>query len=69
VGRQLQNPHEPSATRGSGFNAIFRTAPYSKLTSLERDAARLEGERGQLISSIAETKVKIVQIDRVRHRA
>jgi HlyD family secretion protein len=31
--------------------------PYSKLTALEREGARLEGERGQLISSIAETSV------------
>lgn len=38
-------------------------APYSKLTALEREAARLEGERGQLISSIAETRLKIAQID------
>lgn len=37
--------------------------PYSKLTALEREGARLEGERGQLISSIAETRLKIAQID------
>jgi HlyD family secretion protein len=31
----------------------------SRLTQLEREAARLEGERGQFISSIAQSKVKI----------
>ncbi len=43
----------------------------SKLNSLERDAARLEGERGQLTSSIAqtegrvsETELQVIQIDR-----
>ena len=42
----------------------------TRLTALERDAARLEGERGALISSIAQTKgkvteteLKIIQID------
>jgi HlyD family secretion protein len=45
--------------------------PISKLTELERSATELEGERGQLISNIAETKSKIsetelqiLQIDR-----
>lgn len=44
--------------------------PIGKLTALEREAARLEGERGQLISlisqtkgKIAETELKILQID------
>ena len=30
--------------------------PYTRVTVLEREAARLEGERGQLISSIAQTR-------------
>ena len=45
--------------------------PISKLTQLEREATRLEGERGQLIATaaqvkgkIAETELQIVQIDR-----
>jgi HlyD family secretion protein len=45
--------------------------PISKLTALEREATRLEGEVGQLIAStaqthgkIAETELKIFQIDR-----
>ncbi len=44
--------------------------PLSRVTALERDAARLEGERGQLIAStasargkIAETELQIFQID------
>ncbi len=36
-----------------------RLVPITRLTSLQREAARLDGERGQLISSIAETKSKI----------
>jgi HlyD family secretion protein len=35
--------------------------PYSRLTALERDAARLEGERGQLIAATASTKGKITE--------
>ena len=45
--------------------------PITKLTLLEREATRLEGERGQLMSAIAqakgkisETELQIVQIDR-----
>ena len=44
--------------------------PLSRVTALERDAARLEGERGQLIAStasargkVAETELQILQID------
>ena len=33
--------------------------PLTRLTALQRDAARIEGERGQLTSAIAETKSKI----------
>ncbi len=43
---------------------------FQRVTSLERDAARIEGERGQLIASVAqakgrvaETELKILQID------
>jgi HlyD family secretion protein len=45
-------------------------APFNRLTTLERDSARLEGERGALVASaaqakgrIAETELKILQID------
>ena len=44
--------------------------PIQRVTALERDAARLEGERGQLIAStartkgkIAETELQIIQLD------
>jgi len=36
-----------------------RLVPLTRLTTLQREAARIEGERGQLVSSIAETKSKI----------
>jgi HlyD family secretion protein len=36
-----------------------RLVPVTRLTTLQREAARIDGERGQLISSIAETKSKI----------
>lgn len=35
----------------------------TRLTSLERDGARLAGERGQLIASTAESKAKIAEIE------
>ena len=37
--------------------------PISKLTLLEREATRLEGERGKLVSAIAQTKGKISEIE------
>jgi HlyD family secretion protein len=33
--------------------------PYTRLTALEREASRLDGERGQFIAQIAQTKGKI----------
>jgi HlyD family secretion protein len=36
-----------------------RLVPLTRLTSLQRESARIDGERGQLASSIAETKSKI----------
>jgi HlyD family secretion protein len=35
--------------------------PLSRVTSLERDASRLEGERGQLVASIASARGKIAE--------
>ena len=44
--------------------------PFSRVTALERDAARLDGDRGALIATvaqtkgrIAETRLKILQVD------
>jgi HlyD family secretion protein len=44
-----------------GVQALYdkRLTPLTRLTSLQREAARLDGERGQLISTIAETRGKI----------
>lgn len=36
---------------------------YPRVTTLERDAARLEGERGQLVSAIAQSKGKIGELE------
>ncbi|MBX7134085.1 MAG: HlyD family type I secretion periplasmic adaptor subunit [Fimbriimonadaceae bacterium] len=35
--------------------------PISRVTALERDATRIEGERGQLIAAIAQTRGKIAE--------
>jgi HlyD family secretion protein len=44
--------------------------PFTRVTALKRDAARLEGERGQLVASkassggkIAEVELQIIQVD------
>ncbi|HMA75435.1 MAG TPA: HlyD family type I secretion periplasmic adaptor subunit [Xanthobacteraceae bacterium] len=44
-----------------GVQALYdkRLTTLTRLTSLQREAARLDGERGQLVSSIAETRAKI----------
>jgi HlyD family secretion protein len=36
-----------------------RLVPLTRLTTLQRESARIDGERGQMTSSIAETKAKI----------
>ncbi|WP_246733470.1 HlyD family type I secretion periplasmic adaptor subunit [Methylobacterium sp. BTF04] len=48
-----------------GVHELFakNLVPYSRVTSLERDAARLEGERGQLSASIASAQGKITEIE------
>ena len=40
-----------------------RLVPLARLTALERDAARLGGERGALLSSIAETRDRITETE------
>src|SRR5260370_12351306 len=44
-----------------GVQALYdkHLTPLTRLTSLQREAARLDGERGQLVSTIAETRAKI----------
>lgn len=48
-----------------GINELWekKLTAYSRVTALERDAARLEGERGQLISAIAQAKGKIGELE------
>jgi len=45
----------------SGVQELYdkHLVPLTRLTTLQRESARIEGERGQLISAIAETKAKI----------
>jgi HlyD family secretion protein len=45
----------------TGVQELFdkRLVPIARLTALQRENARIEGERGQLISTIAETKTKV----------
>ncbi|MGZ5835787.1 MAG: HlyD family type I secretion periplasmic adaptor subunit [Xanthobacteraceae bacterium] len=45
----------------SGVQDLYdkRLVPLTRLTTLQRESARIEGERGQLMSTIAETKSKI----------
>jgi HlyD family secretion protein len=45
----------------SGVQDLYdkRLVPLTRLTTLQRESARIEGERGQLTSAIAETKAKI----------
>jgi HlyD family secretion protein len=48
-----------------GINDLWEKnlIPYTRLTTLEREASRLDGERGQLISSAAQAQVKMLQVD------
>lgn len=48
-----------------GVRELFRKnlIQIGRLTALQRDTARLEGERGALISSTAETKGKIAEVE------
>jgi hypothetical protein len=36
---------------------------FTKVVQLERDAARIEGERGALVAAIAQSELKIIQVD------
>ncbi|MEZ5901034.1 MAG: HlyD family type I secretion periplasmic adaptor subunit [Hyphomicrobiaceae bacterium] len=62
INRELQGAHDLWAKN---------LMPITKLTALEREATRVEGERGQLIAAVAqskdrrsETELQITQIDR-----
>ena len=45
----------------TGIQELYekRLVPLTRLTTLQRETARIEGERGQLVSAVAETKSKI----------
>ena len=47
-----------------GVQTLFQKnlVPITRLTSLQRDAARLEGERSQLTGAVAQSKGKIAEI-------
>jgi len=49
----------------TGLRELWKTnlTPLSRLTALERDATRIEGERSQLTGTIAEAKGKIAEIE------
>jgi HlyD family secretion protein len=48
-----------------GVNELWQKnlVPYTRVTALERDKDRLEGERGQLIATTAQTKGKITETE------
>jgi len=49
----------------AGVRDLFQKnlVPITRLTSLEREATRLDGERGQVIASIAQAKGKIAELE------
>lgn len=49
----------------TGVHDLWRKnlVQFTRVTSLERDAARLDGERGNLIATIAQTKGKITETE------
>jgi len=60
-----QQEIELIAKQLEGTRALWRQKliQFSRLVELEREAARLEGERGQLIATIAQTKGKISETE------
>jgi HlyD family secretion protein len=82
LGQQIQGNVEQEAAKSkeidwvqkelAGIRVLWKQSlvPFSRVTILERDAARLEGERGLLIAAmaqargrVAETRLKVLQID------
>jgi membrane fusion protein, type I secretion system len=53
------------STELQGVQGLYekQLVPLMRLTALQRDAARLDGEQGQLISTIAETRSKISEAE------
>ena len=48
-----------------GVNELWEKnlVPYTRVTSLEREKERLDGERGQLMAAIAQSKGKIAETE------
>ncbi len=48
-----------------GVHDLFQKnlVPITRVTALERDATRLDGERGQLVASIAQAKGKVAELN------
>jgi HlyD family secretion protein len=48
-----------------GINELWakNLVPYTRVTTLERERERLDGERGQLMSTIAQTRGKITEVE------
>ena len=48
-----------------GVHDLFQKnlVPMTRVTALERDATRLDGERGQLVASIAQAKGKVAELN------
>ncbi len=63
--RSKQTQFELIARELEGVQTLYdkHLTPLTRLTSLQREAARLDGEREQLVSSIAETRAKISESD------
>jgi HlyD family secretion protein len=49
----------------TGVRDLFQKnlVPITRVTALERDATRLDGERGQLVASIAQAKGKVAELN------
>ncbi len=57
--------HDLIAGELTGVDSLFQKGlvPLTRKTSLQREAARLDGERGQVVSAIAEAKSKISEAE------
>ena len=75
LGQETQRPATQQASKTKEIDLVRRRArrcarslseepgQLTRLTSLEREAAGLEGERGALVSSMAQTKGKIAETE------
>jgi HlyD family secretion protein len=57
--------HELISSELEGVDGLYQKGlvPLTRKTSLQREAARLDGERGQVVAAIAEAKSKISEAD------